>query len=356
MFKAYYLKFMSKIILLFFFLFSLNLYSQGKDYKPKTVIRIISENDFWLFNQRTDMFYTQGLKIEYLQDLPDDSKFSQWWPFLLGNKTQNILGYSIGQNLYTSSDIEVPTIIEKDRPYGAWLYFAYSLISNNESKKQRITSDMYLGVLGPIALGEEVQSNWHQLINSPDPKGWSNQVKNDIGINLNLKYEKGLVSYFRKNLAFDFVPNLEVKTGTVFNILAVGSTTRLNLFNSSTYFHDALGQGDIPSLYKSLGNNDQIARPCFFKSFKSSSFSMFVSNSGNLVIWNAMLQGGIFSQDSPYLIQPNELNRFYFDLDYGITYSNPYFNLTYSRSFRTKEFKQQFRNHQWGKVQLLIKI
>ncbi len=332
------------------------IYSQEYEYKPKSVVRVITENDFWMFKNRTDIYYTQGLKIEYLKDLPETAKFSKWWPFLFANNTQNIKGISVGQNLYTSSDISIPSIMENDRPYGAWLYVSIGTISNNENSKKRLTTNLYLGVLGPIALGEEVQSTFHKWIDSTPPEGWPNQIKNDVGINFSIKYEKGIFSLCNENFNFDFVPNMELQTGTVFNIVSLGSTTRLSIFNSSNYFENAFGNGDIPKLFKTKVDKTFSKKPSFFKSFKMSNFSVFIGNSVNLVMWNSFLQGGVFSQDSPYLVENNDVKRLYFNFDYGISYSNPYFNLTYSRVLRTKEFEQQERNHKWGKFQILIKL
>ncbi|WP_111308847.1 lipid A deacylase LpxR family protein [Confluentibacter sediminis] len=347
---------MKNLILLLFALFSIKNYSQQEENNTKGAIRIISENDFWLFKNKTDIYYTQGIKIEYLHNLADDSKFSKWWPFLLKNKTENIRSFSLGQNLYTSTDITIPAVMEDDRPYSAWLYISNSTISNNKDTNKRLTTDLYLGVIGPAALGEEVQSTWHELIGSPDPKGWANQIKNDIGINLNIKYEKGVLSTFSKNIAFDFVPNIQLQAGSVFNITSIGTTTRLSIFNTVPYFKNVLGEGEIPKFLKEEYSENQQKRKNFLKSFKYSNISLFTTNSANLVIWNSLLQGGLFSQNSPYLIDNNDIKRVYIDIGYGVSYSNPYFTLSYSRAFRTREFDQQERNHQWGKFHLLIKI
>ena len=34
-------------------------------------------------------------------------------------------------------------------------------------------------VVGPAALGREIQSGWHKLIDSPKPMGWHNQIPNE---------------------------------------------------------------------------------------------------------------------------------------------------------------------------------
>ena len=48
---------------------------------------------------------------------------------------------------------------------------------------------------GPAALGEEVQNNFHRLINGDRVNGWNNQLRNEPG--LTLTYERRWRPFFR---------------------------------------------------------------------------------------------------------------------------------------------------------------
>ena len=335
--------------------------AQRVQYRPERIYRIFSENDFFLFKDRTDIYYTQGLKLEILEELKPDNNLKVLWPFLFPSENQDMVGFSLGQNIYTPADVTTASISEDDRPYGGWLYVGLTTISNRESSGQRLTSDLYIGVIGPIALGEPVQKRWHALINSSDPQGWEHQIANDVGINLNLKYEKGLISYLssNNNFAFDLVPTAEILAGSVFNKLGLGTALRISFLNSSPYFANPIDStGKIPSLLEENSNRTRQDRrkPTLKENFQSSNFSIFARPSVRGVLWNSLLQGGVFNRSSPYTVSGIDIERFYFDMDYGITYSSLYFNLSYSRAYRTREFKQQDFNHQWGQIYLTFKL
>ena len=51
------------------------------------------------------------------------------------------------------------------------------------------TVEIDVGMVGPAALGEPIQTKWHQLIGSPQPRGWGNQIPNEPAF---------LVSYLHK--------------------------------------------------------------------------------------------------------------------------------------------------------------
>lgn len=323
---------------------------------PRALVKVFSENDYWFSSNSTDAYYTQGLKIQYLQVLDSTSRFAGYCFFFKEEGVQNAVGYSIGQNIYTSTDISKPEIMVGDRPYGAWLYLGATAISNSTAKRKRITSDLYLGVIGPIAQGEFIQRNFHKLIHSPKPEGWPNQIANDIGVNLGLQYEKGFdcLSFASQNntlFHLDLVPHGEVLVGSVFNTVGIGAAAKLSLFNSSPYFADVFGVG---GMIKKKGIQEK--RLSFFKSFAKSNLAIFSRSTGKTVIWNSLLQGGFFNRSSPYTIRSAAIRRLYLDVDYGITYSHPYFDLSYSRAFRTKEFEGQERHHQWGQLYLTVKI
>ena len=354
---------MKQKLLIIFLIFSSGQFAaaQSNEYRPERIYRIFSENDFFLFRDRTDIYYTQGLKLEFLKELKSDHKLYDFWPFLFQSENQDIIGLTLGQNMYTPGDVTTTAISEDDRPYAGWLYVGLTTISNRESSSQRMTADLHLGIIGPIALGEPVQRGWHELINSSDPQGWDHQIRNDAGINLNLRYEKGLLSYLssNENFGLDVVPTAEILAGSVFNKMGIGTSLRISFLNSSRYFaHPIDSTGKIPSILEESSRQEGQGRrkPTFKENFQWSNISLFTRTSVRAVLWNSLLQGGVFNRSSPYTISSRDIERFYFDMDYGITYSTPYFNISYSRAYRTREFKQQPNSHQWGQFYLTLKL
>lgn len=345
---------MQKYLILLFLMASV--VQAQETYKPNNVFRIFSENDFWNFGSKTDIYFTQGLKIEWLHPLSKKS-FLQNSIFTLCEDSENAIGYSIGQNLYTSSDITVSELMEGDRPYSAWTYISSFLISNDYCAKRRLTSEIYLGVIGPMAQGEFIQREFHELIDSPDPKGWDNQIANDVGINFMLRYELPLIDYQNKQKSFSvaIIPFPEVQLGTVFNNVGLGMISKISFINSSSYFSNPFN--DPGSINKAGDRTKKTnANPTLLKAISASSLSIFGRPVVRGVLYNALLQGGVFNRDSSYFISDSDMRRFYLNMEYGITWSTPYWDLSFSKALRTKEFDFQARHHEWGQIYLTVKL
>jgi lipid A 3-O-deacylase len=75
-----------------------------------------------------------------------------------------------------------------DRPWAAWLYLGG--VAQRARDNRLDTVEIDLGLVGPSALGREIQSGWHRLIGSPQPCGWHNQIPNEPAF---------LVSYLTKS-------------------------------------------------------------------------------------------------------------------------------------------------------------
>ena len=87
------------------------------------------------------------------------------------------LGLFLGHNLYTPRSIAVSAPQPLDRPWAAWLYLGGVA---QRARDDRIdTIELDLGLVGPAALGRDVQSGWHRLIGSPQPQGWQHQIPNE---------------------------------------------------------------------------------------------------------------------------------------------------------------------------------
>lgn len=95
-------------------------------------------------------------------------------------------GWSIGQAIQTPDDQDREDVIVDDVPYAAALAVQNTWIAYDDR-------DLYgfgwlVGVVGPAALGRQVQTGFHAVTGNRKPKGWGNQLKNEPL--LNLYYER----------------------------------------------------------------------------------------------------------------------------------------------------------------------
>ena len=122
-----------------------------------------------------------------------------------------------------------------DRPWAAWLYVGGVAQRLEESKLQTVEID--LGVVGPAALGRQVQTEWHRLIGVDQPLGWSNQIPNQPGV---------LVAFVEKrrfgSRHFEIVPHFGGTLGNVMTLARAGGIVRWGR-NMSGFGPDTMGPG-----------------------------------------------------------------------------------------------------------------
>jgi hypothetical protein len=128
----------------------------------------------------SDRYYTNGILLTWQSPsagLP--------WPlagldrqldFILGPGNLR-WGLSFGQSIYTPQDTTPRIPDPRDRPYAGYLYGAASLVRSAERSQTLL--ELQLGVVGPSALGEFVQNNYHDLLNIRNAEGWDRQLKDE---------------------------------------------------------------------------------------------------------------------------------------------------------------------------------
>jgi hypothetical protein len=78
----------------------------------------------------------------------------------------------------------------------------------------------------------------------------------------------------------------------------------------------------------------------------------FVTGNAELVAYNATLQGSLFNNNSPYVIQSNELNRALFKGSAGIAFYYDNLGLELENFYLTPEFKGAYQ-FGYGRIKLV---
>src|ERR1700751_4223720 len=143
-----YLCVMRVYLLALFFLFNISVFPQTDTSKNRVSDRkFLSTNYDNDFFTATDRYYTQGIKFELI--LPALRKLPLM--FLLPKLSHSTVQYGLNavQDCFTPASIQRDIFIQGDRPYAATMYLGHFAVSNNEEKKQRLTSEIDLGIIGP---------------------------------------------------------------------------------------------------------------------------------------------------------------------------------------------------------------
>ena len=287
----------------------------------KGYMRFDIENDMLILRQKTDRYFTSGLKLDYffLKNPSPQFWFSKIFPKL--KSADNFYGLTAVSNMYTPANM-TETIIQGDRPYAGWAYLGLSNVSNEETSGTRFSTEYSLGAIGPIVMQEQIQYKWHEIIGRPVPYGWKNQIANDIALNINFIGEKRV---YKPAEYVDIIGILETNIGTVMNYMGLGGMLRVGWFDD--YFHDIMQVKGQANKWQAFVYMRPIIR---------------------IVADNALLHGGLFTYyKSPYTIPRDDISRYYMNSEFGYSLSYQNFNITYSQCVRTPEFRGA-KNMFWG--------
>jgi lipid A 3-O-deacylase len=248
-------------------------------------ISVDIDNDSLLLNKR-DGFYTSGARVTREYWLQDAAQAKGY-------------GWRIGQELYTASDINLPTeqISPRDHPYAGWLYAgAFKESYRSDGSRYRFGFD--IGCIGPCAGGEWTQMHLHRIIRQPLPQGWGDQVRNEWGVVL-----YGDVMPVRWNLgsSFDLAPNFHGRFGNIFTDAGVGLTLRAGELQLMPH---------QPTLHG------------------------YLRLDADAIGYNATLQGGYFSKDSPHTVKPK---RFAGEAEAGLVWNRGAWGISGSVIRRSNE-------------------
>lgn len=202
-------------------------------------VRFYEENDYFNpFTERTDRYYTQGLRVEWLAPsrradanfLPGISH-AAWCSLICGAGWRQggvNTGYAIGQDIYTPREIRIARPQPDDRPWAGLLYgsriarISYAEPKLGAERQDRI--ELSLGIVGPASLARQAQSGWHHIIQVDQPRGWANQLRNEPI--LQLRYDTALRWRDRGGHA-DIIPRLHANLGNALVSLEAEVTGRI---------------------------------------------------------------------------------------------------------------------------------
>ncbi|PZX94985.1 lipid A deacylase LpxR family protein [Flavobacterium aquariorum] len=283
-----------------------------REIKSDHYFRYYFDNDFFA---NTDYYYTLGQNFELVSPKLLKNPINKLFAKL--NNSEQKYGLSWEQIGFTPTNLKSDEIIYDDRPYAAAAMLKSFLISTDTIHKTTISSTLSVGIIGPFCSGKEIQSTIHEWIGKDIPLGWQHQIQNDLILNYEISHEKEL---YRLNNLFALNSNAKLRLGTMNTNISGGLTTTF---------------GKINSPFTSLKSKNNFQIYGYYQGLVTA------------VGYDASLQGGLFNQNSPYVITNENMERFTFQKNLGIVLHSKTFYLEYYRSWISKEFETG-RTHSWG--------
>ena len=314
-------------------------------------VSLYSENDLYLGG--TDENYTNGLKLSFLTtplaSFTEDpvprpvQQLARMLNDFLPAGPDYKLGLSIGQNLYTPRDISTSAAQPDDRPYAGWLYLGAAFqiyappLTFAEGQGSAARLDVFevtFGMVGPAALGRQVQNNVHNLFGVDTARGWHHQLRNEPG--LNLVYERRYrlsTETFRDQRGWgaDLIPHFGFSLGNVFTYATVGAEVRAG-FRLPADFGT--------NLIRPTGDSGALRRP------NLNAFG-FLAVDGRAVARDITLDGNTW-RDSPSV----DKKTLVADLHAGFSVGTRHWQATYVQAVRTRQYVGQSSHSVFGSLSL----
>jgi len=270
-----------------------------------STVEVSMENDFL---GGTDRHYTHGTRITHsysiTSDMFPDKNISRRW--------------AIGQYMYTPSEIDVETIQIGDRPYGGWLYGATSISVYDNNTLDFLEIDV--GLTGKWSGAGDTQKKIHEWLDATEPKGWDTQLDERVGVNMS------------------YITKFKVRTDNL-DVVAKGSLTGGNI-------HLNAGVGMLLRLGYNIPDDFGVIRmEPVSRALADFGIYGIMELSSKFVGYNYFLEGN----DTEDIYNIN-MERYVFEgsIGFGTYYKN--LDFIYLYNIRTKEFKEQADNNEFGTV------
>jgi hypothetical protein len=291
-----------------FLLFLWVSYTSLAQQKLAKEVSFVNDNDLFISTFK-DRYYTNGLFLTYRHLRTHNNSELE----------KKIMTWQIGHLMFTPHKSTVEDITEHDRPFAAYLY-ASAGINNVYKNQQMLQFEMQLGVLGPAALGENLQNFIHDIYGFDRPAGWKHQIKNALGINLNASYIKRLAIDEDERNDVSFVSTLRV--GTVFTDVATG-------------IHGRLGFNTLQKISNSIAFNTNLNNE-HTSGVRGIESMLYYKAMLGYTHYDATIQGSFLNTSSPVTYQINPV-RFNFEL--GLLFTIQKMNVGYSYHFYSNKLK-----------------
>lgn len=195
----------------------------------------------WFFSLDNDALaqsdddYTSGIQIGwvsgYLKSFtegPVPSSLGSWldtWPMMHGTTKQRFISHSVSHRIFTPGDTQTSLPIEGDLPYSGLLFATFTAGAQDSIRMDAVS--LHYGIVGPSARGDEIQNEFHRLINADPVNGWDNQLRDEPLINVNYEQRRRLYD-FRSHSAWrgDVIGQAGGAVGNLISMATLGIGVR----------------------------------------------------------------------------------------------------------------------------------
>lgn len=319
------------------------------------------DND--LFAQ-TDQDYTNGARLTWISgnknrsDLnraqraltrgTGDQKSLAFFKKISGYENPSNLeynhGFSLTQLMFTPKDYEAVESPPGERPYAGWTALGFSVHAKDENALNSV--ELSLGMAGPDSEAEATQDFVHDLRDIPKFNGWDSQGPNELTVNLFLTQKRKirLGNQASDGFSIDGFTEMGLALGNFRTNANVGAMFRFGWNLPADYSDPRLSER---AYSHQLFRGDDLKAP-------KAKWSLYGLGGvrGTVVAHDITLDGSWFNDYETGVSSEAFVGETY--LGFGARFGRH--ELSYSHTFRSKEFKEQDGGQQFGSIAYRLKL
>lgn len=305
--------------------------------KENGTFSIMFENDIFY---KTDRDYSNGVQLAWTTGPANNLDWAvglaRMLPFFAKDGEVRMT-YSIGQTIYTPSDITLPNPPLDQRPYAGFLYGGIGVIDRSGTGIDQL--QVQLGVIGPASLARESQTFVHRIINDRKPLGWHYQLRDEPALNITYEHSWRWRAPSILGFQFDLDPHIGGAVGNVYDYVNAGAMARFGWNVPDDYGPIRIDPSSPGSNFFERGENGPIGA------------YVFAGVDGRAVARNIFLDGNSFETSRSVSKKP-----LVGDLQFGAAITLGGTRITYTHVIRSKEFDTQHGHDQFGAVNVSFRF
>lgn len=307
----------------------------------------------------TDQNYTNGARLTWISGGRNRADFNDVQRFLAGatgdERSLEIFkslsgfenpadleynyGFSLTQLMFTPEDYELLEAPVGDRPYAGWSALGFSVHAKDEGALNSV--ELTLGVVGPAAEAEATQDFVHNLKKIETFRGWDSQIPHELTVNVFLTQKRKIRfgSQTPEGFSIDGFTEYGLALGNFRTNANAGAMVRVG-WNLPADFSD-------PRLSERAYSH-QLFRGDDAEGVVAPKWSLYGLSGfrGTVVAHDITLDGSLFQDYETGVNSEMLVGESY--LGFGLRYGRH--ELSYSHTFRSKEFKEQETGQQFGSI------
>jgi hypothetical protein len=268
----------------------------------------------------SDQYYTSGLRLGWTSGQDAVDPIAAWGRAIWGGGTTR-LSIDFSQSLFTPKQTQLDPPDPRDRPYAGELILTGGIV--HDTSWTRDVVSVSLGVIGPAALGRQVQNGFHDIIGDTPNRGWHYQVPDQPAFQFLGQRSWRLPIADLGIMDADVLPSVTASVGDIRDYIQLGGVLRF-------------GQGlasDFGTARIVPGLNGADA----YSNVQPFAWYGFAGVDGQAVGYDVTLDGSTFRNNTPSVSRiwdVGELEAGAAILVYGL-------RITYTQTWQTQEFRHQ---------------